>query len=573
MPYRWFIEENTKQSISGLLYDAAMKRKDAPALRYFGKTISYWDLWQEVVRTSYFVSSESIPDDRVALFMPNIPQFVFAYYGTVMAGRIATPINFASIAPDLKKKKFADITVSPEITAQFTNSRPSLVFVADMFYPVFSQIPIDWPCRVVAVSSAEFLPSHLKLFYALKTLQKNGRIRFAPKHVRCFSDMLFEWSVTPPLGAYIPGDCVTQLQYTGGTTGTPKGAMLTQRNFVTNMWQAREHFGDLLEDEKEVVLGVLPFFHIYGLTACMNITLLALRGTLVLMPSFDAKEAIQNIGRYGVTVFPGIERMYDAMLREKKLLAKTDLSSLKLCVSGAGSLSVRVRDAFRAATCAAIVEGYGMSEASPVVSVTLPEDAYRSAPEHGNLIGMPVPETIVTIRDDDGVEVPVGEVGRIFVSGPQVMRGYFGNEEETNKVLQNGVLKTSDYGYKDADGRLYFTDRDMLKVLGENVYPVNIERVILTHPTVAEVAVVGIPHPKTQEVAVAVVVLKKDVPPPQEKEMFAYAKEHLPRIAVPFRIYFWDSMDEFKNVIGKIQKRLIRKRVLEILESEQKGPS
>lgn len=572
MPYRWFTKENTQRSIADLLRDAATERKDAPAMRYFGKMTSYLDLWRYAVRTSHFIGSKTAPDDRVALFMPNIPQFVFAYYGTVMAGRVVVPINFSSIVSDIKKKKLADIAVSPDIVAQFTLARPSLVFVADIFYPIFAQIPIDWPCRVVAVSPAEFLPYHLRPFYALKMLRKNWPIRFVPKHIGYFSDVLPELEIFLPSEAYVSPLRVAQMQFTGGTTGAPKGAMLTQRNLVTNMWQAREHFGDLLEDEKEIVLGALPFFHIYGLTACMNITLLALRGTLILMPSFDTKEAIRNIGRYGVTVFPGVERMYDAMVREKKLLAKTDLSSLKLCVSGAGSLSKRVADGFCAATGSVIVEGYGMSEAS-VVSVTRSENAYKPRPERGNRIGMPVPGTIVTIRDEDGNEVPIGIVGRIYVSGPQVMQGYFGNEEETKKVLQNGVLKTPDYGYKDTDGNLYFTDRDMLKILGENVYPANIERVIATHPAVAEVAVIGIPHLKTQETAVAVVVLKKDFLPPSEKEMIAYAKDHLPRIAVPSHCLFWDSLDEFKNVIGKIQKRLILERVLEILNQEQKRPS
>lgn len=568
MPYRWFTEENIKTT-NRLLYIAMKERGYAPALRYFGNTVTYWDLWRFSAKISYFVKHETAEDDRVAIFMPNIPQFVFAYYGTLMAGRIATPINFMSIASDLKKKKLADIAVSRDIIAQFLTSRPSLVFVADMFYPVFSQIPIDWPCKVVVASPAEFLPSYTKPFYVWRMLRKNGRIRLAPKHIKCFSNALSEWSELLSPGAFISCDRVAQIQFTGGTSGTPKGAMLTHRNLITNMWQAREHFGDLLEDEKEVVLGALPFFHIYGLNMCMNMTLLALRGTLVLMPSFDAKEAIRNIGRYGVTVFPGVERMYDTMLAEEKLMQKTDKSSLKLCVGGAGSWKKRGRDKFRSVTGATVVEGYGMSEASPVVSVTRPEDADRPAPEHGNCIGMPVPETIITIRDDAGREVPMGEVGRIFVSGPQVMLGYFGNEEETRKVLQDGVLKTPDYGYKDADGRLYFIDRDMLKILGENVCPANIERVIGAHPAVAEVAVIGVPHPKTQETAVAVVVRKKHIfPEPSEREIALYVNEHLSDLEVPSRVIFMESLDEFKNVLGKIQKRRIRERVLEILKSE-----
>lgn len=570
MAYRWLTEENIRTA-NWFLYIAMKERGCAPALRYFGHTATYSDVWRFSAKISHFVEHETTYDDRVAIFMPNIPQFVFAYYGTLMAGRIAAPINFMSIASDLRKKKPADIKVSREIVEQFLTSRPSLVFIADMFYPIFSQIPIDWPCKVVVASPAEFLPFHLKPFYALKMLRKNGRIRLAPKHVKCFSDILSEWSELPTPGAFISCDCVAQIQFTGGTTGTPKGAILTHRNLVTNMWQAREHFGVLLEDGKEVVLGALPFFHIYGLNMCVNMTLLALRGTLVLMPSFDSKEAIRNIGRYGVTVFPGVERMYDAILREKKLLAKTDVSSLKLCVSGAGSLNKRVRDEFRATTGAAIVEGYGMSEASPVVSVTKPEDADLPTPKHGNLIGFPVPETIVTIRDDDGAEVPTGEVGRIFVSGPQVMRGYFGNEEETKKVLQNGMLKTPDYGYKDKNGRLYFTDRDMLKILGENVFPANIERAILTHPAVLEVAVIGMPHPKTQETAVAVIVLKKDMyPKPSEWHIVVHISERLSRIEVPSRVIFLDSLDDFKTPIGKILKRNLRECVMKILDAEQK---
>lgn len=576
MAYRWFTKENTEQMIGSLLFEITALRGDSPALRYFGRTISYRDLWQYATQTSRFVEEKTEQGDRVALFMPNIPQFVFAYYGTVMAGRVVVPINFSSVVSDIKKKRLADIAVTPDIVAQFMLARPSLVFVADILYPIFSQIPIDWPCTVIAVSPAEFLPLHLKPFYFLKTLRKNRRIRFTPKHIRYFSDAIPELEIFLPSGSYASPLRVAQLQFTGGTTGLPKGAMLTQRNLVTNMWQAREHFGNLLKDECEVVLGVLPFFHIYGLNMCMNMTLLALRGTLVLMPSFNPKEAISAIGREGVTVFPGVERMYDTMLCEKKLLAKTDFSSLKLSVSGAGSLSKRIADGFRAATGTAIVEGYGMSEASPVVSVTRPEDAHKPRPERGSRIGMPVPGTTVTIRDEDGNEIPAGNVGRIYVAGPQVMSGYFGNEEETKKVLHDGVLRTSDYGYEDGDGNLYFTDRDTLKILGENVYPANIERVLATHPAVEEVAVVGIPHPKTQETAVAVVVRKRGVlfpPGPSERDITIYANERLSDLEVPSRVIFVDSLDEFKNIIGKIQKRLIRERVLEILKQEQKRPS
>jgi long-chain acyl-CoA synthetase len=562
MAYRWFTEDTIK-SISVLFRRSCEKMGNKTALVFKNTKISYRKLLDDSSRIASFIERKTISGDRVALFMPNLPQYVSAYYGTLLAGRVVTAIDFKSVAADLKTKNPWDISVKKDIIRQVRDRRPAVVFVLDMFYPIFAQIPIDWPCAVIVTRPTDCMPLLYRLVYPLKAMWEGKYVAtFSSEHMFYFRDIVSSEEKIEGDTNFL--EALAQIQSTGGTTGTPKGAMLSHKNLVSNVWQAREHFGDLLEDEKEVVLAVLPLFHIYGLNMCMNMTLLALRGTLALMPVFDAKEAIRNIARHRVTIFPGVEIMYAKMLAEEELLRKTDVSSLKLCISGAGSLKRTVRDAFCAVTGTKIVEGYGMSEASPVVSATLQKDAARVAPECGNYIGMPVPGTTVVIRDDDGNEVSAGTIGRIFVSGPQVMRGYFMNEEETNKVLVNGALKTPDYGYKDSDGRLYFTDRDMMKILGENVYPANIERAILEHPAVAEVAVIGMPNPKTQETAVAVVVLKKDVSCLSEKNIQDWVCERLSRVEVPSRVIFLDSLDSFKNIIGKIQKRELREYVMKM---------
>ncbi len=565
MDYKW-LREGSMRSIPVLLEDMASKMQDKPAIVYYDKKISYQELNSISLSVSLYVKKFSKPGDRVAILMPNIPQFAFCYYGTLMANHIAVPVNFISIADDLKAQKpVSEIKVTKDIVAQIEDSKPAIIFAADFLYPILSQIRINWDCKIVLTSPGEYLPWQLKLLYPLKA-RKEGR---SIKRRLADADWFQEDIINCPGGLMLekvdPSD-VAQFQYTGGTTGTPKAAMLTHRNLVSNILQGREHFGDLLVDGQEVVLGALPFFHIYGLTTCLNLTLLSLGGTLVLMPAFDPKLAIKYIEKYKVTMFSGVNRMYQAVVNQEELLAKADVSSLKLCISGAGPIDKSICDKFKEITKdISIVEGYGLSETSPVVSVTRPEDLSQSRP--AGFIGKPLPETKVRILSENGEDLPIGTIGEIVVCGPQVMSGYYNKPDETKAVLSGGAedwFKTGDVGYVDQEGYLYFTDRlkDVITVMGENVYASHIEKRLIEDPKIKEAVVVGMPDIKVGETPVALVVLQDSSWDKSDSEINIIARiasyDDWEKYFRPSRIVIVDSLDQFKNSIGKISKIKIK---------------
>ncbi|KKT81231.1 MAG: hypothetical protein A3B99_05045 [Candidatus Yanofskybacteria bacterium RIFCSPHIGHO2_02_FULL_44_12b] len=567
MAHRWLKEENIG-SIPDLLDSMTEKMGKKTALIYMGRRMSYSDLSANVRKIALFVRQHTKAGDRVALLMPNIPQFAFCYYGILSAGRIAVPINFMSIAADLKTKNINDIKITPEILGQIKDAHPVLIFAADFFYPVLIQAGLDNSCPVILTSPGEYLPWYLKPLYALKSRKEGRHIGRRVHGVLWFKKIFTDFPEGLLLERYDP-DSIAQLQYTGGTTGgNPKGAILTHRNLVSNLLQAREHFGDLFVDGEEVVMGALPFFHIYGMTTCLNMAILSLGAQLVLMPVFDPKTAIKYIGKYGVSVFPGVNLMYKKMLDHEKAFKSANLKSLKLCISGAGPIDKGICDKFRELTgSVVIVEGYGLSETSPVISVTRSEDLNQDRPS--GFIGKPLPGTTVRIVGENGEILGPGLVGEIVVSGPQVMSGYYKKDNETKLVLDGGWFRTGDAGYLDADGYLYFTDRikDVIKVLGENIYASDIEKRMMGLPLVAEAVVVGIPDIKSGETPVALVVLIEECEDNLKKRAEELIMKSIsgnqdwPKLQRPTMVMAVDSLEEFKNPIGKILKRKIREHL------------
>lgn len=571
MDYRWFRPENIK-SVPEMLKTSADKYGNKTALIYFSKKISYQRLWDLTERTAGLVSQNTLLGERVAIFMPNIPQFTFCYYGTLRAGRIAVPINFISLANELRSRPTDQIKVTEEISAQLEDSRPSLIFVADFFYPILAQVKTGWPPpKIVVVSPGDFLPFPLNWLYPYKA-KKDGKYTGPfPEDVVAFNSAIAE--TEPYQGSYPNATSVAQFQYTGGTTGIPKGAMLTHRNLASNILQGREKLGNLLEDGAEVTLGALPFFHIYGLTVAMNTTLLSLGGTLVLMPAFNPKDAVKNIEKHKITLFPGVNRMYQALVNHLESAETANISSLKLCVSGAGSIDRSLCDRFKKLSGTEIIEGYGLSETSPIVSITLPSDMEKPRLTRGNLIGSPVPGTEVRLLGDNGQEVAPGETGMITVRGPQIMKGYYNKPEATAEVLENGWFKTGDMGCLDSYGRLYFMDRikDLIKRRGENIYASQIEKHLSTHPMVTEAAVVGVPDAKDGETPIACVVRKHQTgqdgsDDETAKAIIAYMRQNAPPLQVPSKIVFFSSLDDFKNPIGKVLKRKLKEEVLRTIK-------
>lgn len=576
MPEYKFLRKENIVNIPTALKKSVLANGNKTALIYFGRKFSYQQVYQNSLQLANIFSDFLVrTHNRVAIWMVNVPQFVFAYYGCLIYGSIAVPINFMSIANELKKKKVKDIKITDEIKAQILDARPKVIIMNDFFWPIFAQMKdeIDWRPIVILTSPADFLPFPLKYLYPLKARYEGkyvGKIKGTYRLLNLLSiqEQKFDYDSSLFLGDpteendfegfKVYPEQIAQLQYTGGTTGQPKGATLTHKNLVVNILQCREHLGDFLKDG-EVILGALPFFHIYGLTVCLNATLLSINGTLILVPSFHPKEVLHLIEKNKITVFPGVNRMYQALV-ECQEIEKYNLSSLKLCISGAGPIDPQICQKFDELTGCKIVEGFGLSETSPVVSVALPEEKSR------NSIGRPLPETKIKIVDENGQEMPIGQEGEIVIYGPQVMKGYWQKPKETEEILKNGWLKTGDIGKMDKDGFLYFLDRekDMITVHGENVYPSKIERVILEHPDVNEVAVIGIPDPKSGETPVAVLIAlngkdKKEL----EQELIKTLQEKLPRIYLPSKFVFVESLDPWKTPIGKILKRKLKQWVIE----------
>ena len=561
--YRWLKPKNIR-SIPTLLRMMVERQPEKTALVYFGRKISYGDLWHSVSRVASYVCGTTKEGELVGLCMPNIPQFPLCYYGALLAGRTVVPINFISLANDLRTKNLRDIRITPEIAAQLADARPSILFVADFLYPVLRPA-ITWPCRIVVTSPAEFLPFFLRLLYPLKAWW-DGRTATIPKTVTRFPAVLRGMNTSPLM--YPSPESIAQLQYTGGTTGTPKGAMLSHRNLVTNLLQAREQLGGSLRDGAEVVLGVLPFFHIYGMTVAMNFTLLSVGGTLVLIPAFEAKQVIRSIERHRVTIFPGVNRLYHALVAHEKMMRTHDLSSLKLCVCGAGPIDPRICEKFAEITGTAIVEGYGLSETSPIISFTMPTDAGRIPSARGTLVGTVLPRTQVKILDPGP-----DDIGEIAVRGPQVMQGYYRKPEETAEVLADGWFRTGDLGYVDKGNRLYFVDRakDLVKCRGENIYASHVERHLAECALIREAFVVGVPDAKDGESVIACVV-PWETPTDAaafEREVIQFLREKsgVAPLQVPKRVVCFASLDEYKNPIGKILKRHLKTAALERLRN------
>jgi long-chain acyl-CoA synthetase len=343
------------------------------------------------------------------------------------------------------------------------------------------------------------------------------------------------------------------LQYTGGTTGLSKGAMLTHRNLLSNAFQTRSWNPNTREGE-EVVLCVAPFFHSYGLTVGMNYPIFA-AATMVLLPQFKSKEVVKAIRRYHPTQLPGIPTMYIAIMRE---IGKhgADLRSIKYCISGASALPAKVRMDWEAVTGGKLVEGYGLSEAAPVTHCN---------PLNGDIrdgsVGLPLPGVDSIILDQRTLEpAPIGVEGEIMLKGPNIMQGYWNRPDETASIFFDGWMHTGDIGKMDEEGYFYVLDRskDMIKASGFNIYPREVEEVLLLHPAVQEAAVIGIPHEYRGETVAAVIVLKPGIEASNDTrdDIIAYSKKELTPYKVPKFIEFRESLP--KSLIGKVLKRELR---------------
>lgn len=518
------------------LYDfldrSAEKYEKAPALIFFGQRISYEQLRELTDRFADALAQIGAhPGEKISLMLPNIPQFVIAFYGALKAGLTVVQTN--------------PLYTEDELQVILEDSGAKTIITLDRFYEKVLHLREQTPLhRIIVTGVQEFLPGVLRLGYMLKERPK--KIRATLPEVYLFSELLQRASAHAP-AVHVQGDAIALLQYTGGTTGIPKGAMLTHKNLLANTLQTRAWFSRAHEGH-EISLCVVPFFHVYGMTVALNLPI-AIAAALILVPRFEINELLKTIDRYRPTLLPGAPTLYGAIANHPRV-HQFHVSSIKECISGSAPLPLEIKKRFEELTGAVLVEGYGLSEASPVTHCT---------PLYGKQIsgsiGLPLPDTDAKIVDPtSGRELPVGEIGELVVQGPQVMAGYWNRPQETAAALRGGWLHTGDLGRVDDDGYFYIVDRlkEMINCSGMKVYPREVEEVLYRHPQVQEAAVIGVNDAYRGETVKALIVPKSGSTPSAD-EIKKFCAEHLAKYKVPTIVEFRDALP--KSIVGKILKR------------------
>lgn len=529
-----------EEPLPHLLARSAARFPDRPAILFYGRVIRYRELDALTNRFAQALLRMGIGKGSVVgIMLPNLPQTVIAFYGSLRAGATVTMFN--------------PLYVEPEIRQQVTDSGCETLLTLGQFYarvePLLRQTCLK---RVIVTGVEDYLPWFKRLLYPLKAWRDGLRVRMPVRpDVHAFRRLL-DVPPEPPMVQVAPDDTAL-LQYTGGTTGVPKGVVLTHRNLMANTWQIRQWIPAIREGEA-VFLGVLPFFHVYGMSVCQNLSLCT-GSALVLLPRFQVGEVLEAIVRERVTIFPGIPAMYSAINGYQRL-DRYNLRSVRVCISGAGPLPPSVQERFESLTGAKLVEGYGLTEASPVTHANPIEQTV--GPRRPKSMGLPLPDTDARIVDVETGrrELPIGEIGELVLRGPQIMRGYWRRDEETRQVLQDGWLYTGDMARRDADGYFYIEDRkkDMIKSGGENVYPREVEEVLLRHPKVKDAAVVGIPQELRGELIKAYVVLK-DGETAASADLLEHCRRNLAKFKVPKRVEFRSELP--KTIVGKVLRRVL----------------
>ncbi|GAA0735929.1 long-chain-fatty-acid--CoA ligase [Sphingomonas japonica] len=485
-------------SMTDLFEASAAAHPESPLIEFLGRRYSYAETLDGANRVACGLARLGYgPGDRIGLFLPNVPHYIAAYYGILKLG--ATVVNFSPL-----------YTVE-ELSAQVADSGTRLLFTlsASALLPTALKV-LDASAieRLVVGSVAGALPPAKSLFYRLFRGKEVAR-RPDDTRITAFSQLIANDGTcgTPSID---PLNDVALIQYTGGTTGVPKGAMLTHQNLSANARQVAE-VDPQLGKGVDRILGVLPMFHVFANTCVLNRTVVT-GGEIVLLPRFDAGQALAAIARTRATALPGVPTMYRALLDHPKLAA-TDLSSLRICISGGAPLPAELKTRFEAITGAALVEGYGLSESSGVVST----NPYEAANKPGT-IGQPIPATRIRLVDKEDATRPApnGEPGEIVVAGPQIMLGYWNRADADAETFVSDSagtrwLRTGDVGTIDADGFVRIVDRlkDMIAVGGFKVFPSQIEAILYRHPAVRETLVIGIPDTYRGEVPRAYVTLEE----------------------------------------------------------------
>ena len=518
---------------------SAQKFPQNMALLFQGYRVTYRELNEMVDRFAVCLTNFGIrKGDSVAILLPNLIPCVVAYYGILKIGATAVMNN--------------PLYTDRELEHQFNDSGSKLLITLDLLGNRMIDLrPKTRIKQIIYTSIGDYLPFPKNLLFPLVGKKKGLKadVKSAPD-VHRWKDVLAKSTGKAPV-VKLSFDDTAMFQYTGGTTGVSKGVMLTHGNLSKQVQHLRTWFPGF-NDGEEVLLGALPFFHVFGLSTAMNFCIYAGWGD-ILIPKPQPEPLLEAISKFKPTFAPLVPTMFIGLLNHPQI-DQADLTSIKGCFSGSAPLPVEVIRDFEGKTGSTIVEGFGMTESSPVTHIN-PFVGQRKV----GSIGVPIPDTECRIVDlnDGETDMPVGESGELLVKGPQVMKGYWNKPEATAETLTDGWLHTGDIGKMDEDGYFYIVDRkkDMIISGGYNVYPRDIEEVFFEHPKVVEAAALGVPHPKRGE-QVKVFVVLKEGETGTEEEFLTYCKDKLAAYKLPTMIEFRDELP--KTNVGKVLKKDLR---------------
>ena len=533
-------------NVAQFLIDAVTQFAKKPALTFMGKTLTYEQLYTSADHMARGLGRLGVKKgDRVAIMLPNCPQAVISYFGVLLAGAIVVQTN--------------PLYVERELTHQLKDSGAVAIITLDMLYPRIARVrgknpeegPVPKLHTVVITSIKDGLPFPKNMLYPIKQRRDGfkAKIPYGADGYVQWKSLLSRSALSYERPTLAGHHDIAALQYTGGTTGTPKGVMLTHRNLVSNTLQSKE-WCERIRLGEERYLAALPLFHVFGLTVLMNLSVCT-GGCLVLLPKFEVEEVLRTIDKQKPTIFPGAPTMYIGLIQAASKQEKPlDLSSIEICISGSAALPLEVQDQFEKMTGGKLIEGFGLTEASPVTHAN-PIWGYRKI----GTIGVPFPDTEAAILSlETGQFLPPGEIGELVVRGPQVMSGYWNNEAATEAAFHNGWLRTGDMALMDHQGFFVIKDRikDMIIASGFNIYPREIEEVLYEHPAIAEAAVIGVKDSYRGETVKAFVVLKDNVAV-SEQQLNQWCRERLASYKVPHIYEFRKQLP--KTMVGKVLKR------------------
>jgi long-chain acyl-CoA synthetase len=533
------ISYNEYKSVGELFEKSCQKFAERPAFTCMGKTITFAELDKMSRDFGAWLQAKGLPKGgRVALMMPNVLQYPVALFGTLRAGYTVVNVN--------------PLYTPRELEHQLKDSGAEVIVILENFAVTLQEVLAKTPIKHVVVTA-------LGDMLGAKGIIVNFVVRKVKKMVPAYSlpgahawgEVLSEGAGKPMQPFDVGHEDIAFLQYTGGTTGVSKGAMLLHRNILANIEQASGNLSSALGGERPVIITALPLYHIFSLTVnCLLMAKMGGENILITNPR-DIPAFVKELGKHRYNMITGVNTLFNAFLNNPDFV-KLDFSAVKLCVGGGMAVQKAVADKWQQVTGKVLLEGYGLTETSPCATMS-PHDmkAYSGS------IGIPLPSTDIALRDDDRKDVPLGQPGEICIKGPQVMKGYWQRPQETEQVIgPDGYLYTGDVGVMDDKGFIRIVDRkkDMILVSGFNVYPNEIEQVVAMMPGVLEVAAIGVPDEKSGEVP-KLFIVKKD-PSLTEAQVLAHCKAQLTGYKQPKHVEFRAELP--KTNVGKILRRALR---------------